>query len=190
MKVGIEQGSINPPLELKKAQDILFASFYFSQGSQTLQDDIFMYPHRLHPSWHIDNNFPWQLIKDEKFKENVYRIVLSDGEKHPARTHSGQSIYKGMAQGALLDEAHALVRHLNNEVEEIEIEDIESDENLVATLTWEIIDRDHRHLIEKGGRPRGAKNAISKTDFVSPYEDPYLSHFCYYVMAGNSTGDV
>jgi len=183
MKQGVEQGGVNPPLEEKTAKNILFSSFYFSQGSKYLQHDIFRYLHRLRPNWHMDYAFPWQLIQDEKFQEKAYGVVLSNGEKHPTHFRTGQPINIDDAQSNLLEEAHALVRHLNGE-----IEDMESDDNLLATLTWEVIGQDQEHLIEKGGRPRGAKNAISQTDSLSPYEDPYLSHFCYYILARNKTG--
>lgn len=91
MKQEVEGHKINPTLDEKKGQDVLFGSFYFSQGNVDFQHDIFSYLHRIRPNWYMDHDaFPRQLIRDQKFKKryitsyyqtakNIHHTPLQDG---------------------------------------------------------------------------------------------------------------
>ena len=183
MSRNIEEAKTHPPLDAKRVHAIIFTSFFFSQGDNDMQGDMFRYIHRIRPEWHIDLHslFP-QLIEDKVFQEKIDRVALSNGKKHTTHLVGGKRIDAASSRNALVEEIHSLRRILSGERE-----DTEYMNELLATLTWTIIEADHLNIVEKGGRTRDLNKLNGKNGTLSPYDDPFHSHFCYYVLGENST---
>lgn len=73
--------SIKPTdaLTAEYASQLLFQSFYFSQGDNNLQENMFKYLHLLHPSWKMSDSLFRETI--QKTQEKVAGFFSAEAKK-------------------------------------------------------------------------------------------------------------
>ncbi len=167
-------------LTLAKAKSLLFFSFYFSQGNEGLHEAIFRWLHARYPHY----------ILDEEAENKLYHMTLpamqkvvptyfvappeeelASGSYHQTHLHSD-------ARDSLKKEIHNMGTLLNGPQA-----DAHALAPIIVTMIKKIIHSDYRYIVASAtGRRR------TEHDPKVPMKDKYLSHFCKYLVEGDSTG--
>lgn len=165
----------------EEARRILTFSFYFSQGNPGTQTDIFSYIHFKHPEWRIN---PQDI---QYLAQGPLRAVAKMAEKEMHTVGSNDMADGEGKYQAALSEAYKMQYILNDQSAMLQHERLPKteDEALLEFLV-NIISKEYDIFYEDKGRPRSG--ALTENEQYSPMKDKYLSHFCYYGLAENSTG--
>lgn len=162
-------------LTVPVARQVLFYSFYFSQGTPEIQENLFTYIHLIRPAWRLDNE-NWDAL-----------FALASPIEHFANLGFHEFFQAG--QDRIIEELDAIVPYLylilNGNPALPAIRDV-----LVGELMADIIAKDYRYLVEYGRRPKTEVTYAAQHPGYgyNPMIDPYLSHFCYYALLGNTCG--
>lgn len=161
-------------------ENILFNTYYFSQGTSDLQKDIMQYIHKIRPTWSVSDE-----IGSEVFSLNQDRIrrFLTHSQHSPVAAKPNHSVVHPAIEKEtdIPEETQTRVEQFKDIVNG-NYDNRESVSNLLNRITIRIIKRDFHWLYEKNGRPRRHSNT------TSPQTDPWLSHFFYYALEEHSTG--
>lgn len=168
--------------KIKDISNALYWSFEFSQGTTTIQREIYNYLHVARPNWKVAPPEQKQIAKlvQDRVLKRFFEKARKPKPNKPFESQDPSHIkvfYEDAAKQAG-DECDRLVTNLNENILPSE----EGRRRMIERLTDLIIVRDSAFLIGKGkgrGRPR-RKNYSGSSRF-----DPWLSHIQYYAIAGN-----
>lgn len=160
------------------ASKLLFASFRFSQGSAPLQRHIFGYLHAIRPHWALTSH---DFQEVDRLASNVIRKFVLPSER--------QSQYTPKLQ---LHSLRGTIPKVITEVIDRELNNMKivfnrwpaKVINLVPPISRGIIDADFNNLSLPTGRERIVPAGMHHTT----YSDPFLSHYYYFGIEGNTTG--
>lgn len=166
-------------LSAQRGANLLFFSFRFSQGYPYLHGEIFQYLHITHPGWRIANT-----LKKEVFTTVMGRIHNFVSHSQPEEdAHQSQTrILHPHTNTNNITRAIELGKQLHKMQNVLNSDHFRQKEDLVPSLTIDMIERDYLFLAQNKGRPR------SDPDASKPSQDPWLSQVCYYGLEGNTTG--
>jgi len=162
-------------LTVEMARQVMFYSFYFSQGTPEIQENLLQYIHLIRPAWRLPTE-NW---------DRLFAIVPAIERYADLGFHE---FFKA-GQDRIIEELDAIVPYmyliLNSEAA-----DPATRNELVGEIIVGIIGQDYRYLVEQGRRPKAevTYTAQHPGHGFNPMIDPYLSHFCYYALLGNTCG--
>lgn len=161
----IQESSLTP----EYAAQLLISSFGHSQGSYDLQGGFFEVFHSLRPHWHIS---PEDVA-------TITALTLLETVKHIKSANHAQDINTPILYelNLMIPAFQSALGKPDDPKPEIPNE-YKYRQALIERITRDILDRDHKFLIDDGGRPRSHGYT----------EDPYFSYFRNYVILGQSTG--
>jgi len=160
-----------------KAWQLFFHSYFFSQGESELQYDLFSWLHYNYPRWKITPQVAGYLR--EMAEKHMSRFVHSEG------VHSQRNLIPKNIENDPPNMINRMTNTFNQRAEAPEQAE-EKNKMLVDSIALEVLAMDHRYLIKKGGRSRGP-NSVPQSEIKNPAKDPFLSHFCYYIIEGQSS---
>ena len=164
----VEKQSLN----IKKAEQLLFLHYRFSQGNDNLGENILNYLHNRHPDWKISDEMAGQMVAD--LSPLVARYVTG-GEKGEAVNHKTRS------QTGAEDDLKKRVREMQQYFGQ---ERVTPERFLILSIVNDMVTLDDKYLNELNGRP----NRSGSPDSGNPASDPYLSHLVHYGLLGKTTG--
>jgi hypothetical protein len=145
---------------------ILFRSFLFSQGRDSLQSDVFRYVHLVYPNWSLDARSKHML------QENVSPLC--------ARFLSSGCHASDFPEKQIQEEVQ---RQINSLASILETDPVDRSVLLTRMLKT-IIRRDFSYLSLRSGRPGSA----SRADQAHSITGRFFSHFCHFGLLHHSTG--
>lgn len=158
-------------LSPEQGAEILYWSFFYSQGNKDLQMQIFAYIARKHPEWKIS---PQEEVSLRKLtKERVSKFFQ-------------HGIHEEQGDFSITDESDARCTEFLTALNEGVLRRVEPDipeliiQPSVRTYTTKellvkLIDRDYKYLNVGRPLPKGAKEDAVR---------PFMSHFVNYILAG------
>lgn len=168
-------------LTVEKAEKLLFLSFRFSQGDPQLQMYFFSWLQRMHPDWKIDEPMQAAINKHAKphFEKFLQSKEIKPNPLHKKITEVETPLELETNQMRVIFNQD-INKLLSQEREMLEY--VTSYNVLIKRIAQEIAARDKAYLLSQGGRER----PLNVRPTVA--NDSWLSHLCYYALAGHSTG--
>lgn len=160
--------------------NVFFNTFYFSQGFPQLQREITGAIHTNHPEWQISVEAATQILNAVTSRIHGF---LTHAENAPHQRENSTVVHPDLGEKKIevetTDRFTEFKGILNGDY------DTRSPRyGSIPAIAKAMIQQDFAFLSRENGRTR--KNIPTK----SPQTDPWLSHMCYYVLEGNSTGIV
>lgn len=157
------------PLTIEVARQLLFTSFFLSQGDGPLQACYFDYLALQCPAWRLESYHCTAL-------EQMLRPTIAQLEK--------RGVHKTILTSELEDELSKQVRAMQLAFASPPVDRM----HLYKLILRNMIARDWRFLCEIGSRPaRATRTALHASH---PRYDPYLSHVCYFLLLKQTIGIV
>lgn len=182
MAINVEKAENQPThdLSFNDADRLLKYSFFLSQGNPDLQSCLFLYLSHKHPDWRISPSII------EPLAESVFRMALGLSEKgqHTSLFSKQDTGPLLQSEDVLKDEAYEEANQMANVLSGDELPYVWSPKKLLFEITRSMIDQDEQFLQEV--RPR--KGTTVNGRLLTPLQDPYLSHFCFFILGKNSLG--
>jgi len=150
-------------LTLEEADEILYWSFFHSQGDDDLQLYIFNYIATKHRDWRIPN-----FVYNEPMLDRYFSFVLRSGAH--ARRNKEEKLTKNIVTTQVQHQQSVMESTLHGGWLSF------SREELLFRILYHTIDIDEKYRTSAEGRPR--QKTIRKG-----YSDPAMSHFAAYVLS-------
>jgi len=166
--------SPNEPLTLALARQVLFLSFRFSQGSPEAQEVLLMAVSLWRPQWSLDEEMVQAL---EQLSPSIGHLAEAGVHaSFPSTTpvHDELRQFIGSMQAAC-----AFPTPVRRRIAE------EARDATLVRVAQVMIIRDGRYLEREAGRPRSSR---APHPCSHPSTDPFLSHFCHFVLLGQTSG--
>ncbi len=158
------------PMSTDRLKTLFFLSFKYSQGSTSLQENIFDWHHYLHPTWKLDENFK------RDFRAVVKPTIVSFLHQ-PSRNHDLESQYHSYQP------EHKIESEINTQINKMKrAYNSKSHYDPTKQILEGVIDADFMFLCAQDGRDR----IYPDTNVTS--KDRYLSHLLHYGLKGQPTG--
>ncbi len=167
-------------LTLKKAEDLIFWSFYFSQGDPELQRDLFRYIHFSQPKWDAQELNRVELT--EKLNGRIERFFNLNQVDNPALhpVVKGDDVIKNNIESEVSD-FYLFVRNIDSDA----LYSFTTKEKVIDMLSAKIAKRDER--FKRKWIIQQKRKRTLPDDKSNPMRDRDLSQLCYYGLEGNTT---
>ncbi len=183
-----QESLTNEVLTLDLAKEVFIYSYYISQGSPSLQDNVFYYVHCARPSWRVDDELKISII--EGVVNSVGKLIHNASLDPDSLDFDSTPAYHRPVDGQILAQGGGIRGFLQQEIDMMQLDlnssVIDSSKaEIIPTLTYRITEKDLRFIHGRNRRLIQGGNVIDL--FLA---DTHLSQLCYHAFLGNTVRNI